>query len=88
MSRLSVIDFYSEHCSPCKSLAKDLDTITQAVPMDVQKVNIEENFDLVEKYRVRSVPTLVVFKNGEQVGTYTGYKGSADLTAFLTRHAN
>lgn len=87
MSKVSVIDFYSDRCSPCKNLAKDLDSIAESVPIEVQKVNIEENFELVEKYCVMSVPTLVVIKDGEAVDIYTGYKGKDHLTEFLIKYA-
>jgi thioredoxin 1 len=67
-------------------MAKDLDSLSESLPIDVKKINIEEEFALVEKYQVMSVPTLVVLKNGEQVGTYIGYKGISDLEGFLKKH--
>jgi thioredoxin 1 len=54
--------------------------------VNIQKINIMENYDLTEKYNVRSVPTLVLLKDSESKASYIGYKGKEDLIKFLTEH--
>ncbi len=51
---MRILDFYAEWCQPCKALSKTLEAFE-----NVEKVNIEENDDLVTKYNIRTVPTLI-----------------------------
>ena len=79
-----VLDFYSEFCMPCKMLSKDLDEISKDFSdMKFEKLDINENYELTEKYNVMSVPTLVILKNNQILASYTGYKGKEDLKRFL-----
>lgn len=78
-----ILDFYGQYCAPCKRLMKDLDELNSEMNLNIKKLDIEENYDLTEKYNVLSVPTLVVLKNNEIKSTYTGYKGKEDLIKFL-----
>lgn len=78
-----VLDFYSEYCNPCRLIGRDLDEIGKEISLNVKKLNISENYEMTEKYNVRSVPTLVILKNDEVKNSYTGYKGIEDLKKFL-----
>jgi thioredoxin 1 len=71
---LSVVDFWSETCVPCKQMMRILEEIVQDVPSNVRiaKVNSDQHMELVETYKVRSLPTLLFFKNGLLVETKTG----------------
>ena len=81
---VTVLDFYSEFCMPCKMLAKDLDTICKDHPrIKIEKLDINDNYDLTLKYNIMSVPTLVVLKNNEIKNSYIGYKGIEDLKKFI-----
>jgi len=51
--------------------------------IEIKKLNIMENYDLTEKYNIRSVPTLVVLKENKNHASYIGYKGKDDLKRFL-----
>lgn len=79
-----LMDFYSDTCVPCKNLMRDLEVLKDGYRnLDIKKINIEENYDLVEKYNIRSVPTLVVVKSDEIDGVYCGYRGRDHLKRFL-----
>ena len=69
-----ILDFYSERCMPCKMLAPALEEISEeyADKIKVAKVDADENDELVMKYRVMSLPTLLYFKDGNETGRTTG----------------
>lgn len=69
-----ILDFYSERCMPCKMLAPALEEISEeyADKIKVAKVDADENDELVMKYRVMSLPTLLYFKDGNETDRTTG----------------
>lgn len=69
-----ILDFYSERCMPCKMLAPALEEISEeyADKIKVAKVDADENDELVMKYRVMSLPTLLYFKDGSETDRTTG----------------
>ena len=69
-----ILDFYSERCMPCKMLAPTLEEISEeyADKIKVAKVDADENDELVMKYRVMSLPTLLYFKDGSETDRTTG----------------
>lgn len=65
-----ILDFYAEWCNPCKALSKTLESIEG---IEVKKMNIEECVDEVEKYKIKSVPTLVVIdEDGNEINRSVG----------------
>jgi len=79
-----LLDFYSDTCSPCKMLAKDLEDLSKDYSeLTIEKLNIMDNYELTEKYNIMSVPTLIILKDNENKACYTGYKGKQDLENFL-----
>ncbi|MBA5776992.1 thioredoxin [Stappia sp. F7233] len=69
-----VVDFWAEWCGPCKMIAPALEEISTELKGQVKiaKLNVDENQNTAIKYGVRSIPTLIVFKNGEPVATQVG----------------
>jgi len=82
-----LVDFYSATCVPCKKLSADLEDLQQELKdqynLDVIKCNIEDNYDLVEKYDIMSVPTLILFSNNEPLCSSVGYQGKEQLKNFI-----
>ena len=83
-----LLDFYADWCGPCKMLAPVLHEIAEESTgvFKVGKVNVDEQPDLAAQFGVMSIPTLVVFKNGEEVDRSVGALPKARLQALLEKH--
>ena len=80
-----LVDFWAEWCAPCKALAPILDEVSDelAGKIVITKVNLDENQDLAMKYSIRSIPTLLLFKNGELLDMQVGLPGKSDLVDWI-----
>lgn len=83
-----LVDFWAEWCGPCRVIAPVLDQVAEefAGRASVRKVDVDEHQELAGRFGIRSIPTLMVFKNGEPVETLTGVQSRATLDATLARH--
>jgi thioredoxin 1 len=83
-----LVDFWAEWCGPCKMIAPVLDDIAKAYEgrLKIGKINIDENTLTPQKFGVRGIPTLMLFKNGELESTKVGAISKSQLTAFLDSH--
>ncbi len=79
-----MVDFWAAWCGPCKMLSPIVDQIAEEHPeIKVCKVNIDEEPSLAIDYKVMSIPTLLVFKNGEKVNMSIGVQLKSDIEAML-----
>ena len=85
-----LVDFWATWCGPCMQLSPTIDALASEFSGKVKigKVNIDQNRALAVKYRVNAIPTLMVFKGGEQVETIQGAQSKDKLTAMLNKHAS
>lgn len=69
-----VVDFWADWCNPCHELAPVIDDLARDFTgsATVAKVNVDENQSLVQKYNIRSIPTVLVFKDGEVIDQIVG----------------
>ena len=68
-----LVDFYADWCGPCKMMSPVVDEVAEEEPdVKVCQINIDENMDIAQKYRVMSIPTFIAFKNGEEAGRQIG----------------
>jgi thioredoxin 1 len=76
-----LVDFWAEWCGPCKMIAPILDEIAAEHPgkIRIAKVNIDENLDLARRFDVMSIPTMILFKDGEPQLRIIGAKGKGQL---------
>ena len=85
-----VVDFWAEWCGPCKMIGPALEEISEEMKDDVRitKLNIDENPATPQKYNVRGIPTLLLFKNGEVVAEKVGALPKAQLQEWISSNVN
>jgi thioredoxin 1 len=80
-----LVDFWAEWCGPCKQIAPILDEVAKEMDgkVSVAKVNIDENPESPQKYGVRGIPTLILFKDGKPFATKVGSMPKSALLEWL-----
>ncbi|MDD3029710.1 MAG: thioredoxin TrxA [Alphaproteobacteria bacterium] len=80
-----VVDFWAEWCGPCKMIGPVLEEIAAELQdqLTVAKVNVDENPSTPSQYGIRSIPTLMIFKDGQVVATKVGSVPKASLLAWI-----
>ena len=83
-----IVDFWAEWCGPCKMIAPILDEVAteQQGKVTVAKVNVDDQPGLARRYGVMSIPTLVVFKDGEEAKRIVGARGKSQLLSDLSEY--
>lgn len=78
-----LVDFYADWCGPCKMMAPVVESLAKELEgkCKVGKCNIDENMALAQKYRVVSIPTFMVFKDGQPVTTFMGAMAADEFGA-------
>ena len=85
--KLVLVDFWAEWCGPCKQIAPRLDEISEKYSenLSVCKVDVDSNRELALQYNVRSIPSLMIFKEGEMIDSLMGAV-SLELEDLVTRN--
>ena len=80
-----LVDYWAEWCGPCKMIAPILDEIAgdYSGKLKIAKVNVDENQQVTQKYGIRSIPTLMIFKGGSVQAQKVGAMSKSQLAAFI-----
>lgn len=80
-----LVDFWATWCGPCKMIAPVVEEIADEYEgkIKVGKVNVDEEDELAAEYSISSIPTLLIFKNGEIVHTLIGYRPKEQILEYL-----
>ncbi|HDI7288339.1 TPA: thioredoxin [Staphylococcus aureus] len=87
-SGVQLVDFWATWCGPCKMIAPVLEELAADYEgkADILKLDVDENPSTAAKYEVMSIPTLIVFKNGQPVDKVVGFQPKENLAEVLDKH--
>lgn len=83
-----LVDFWAEWCGPCRALAPKLEEIANELgeKIKIVKVNVDENQGTPQKYGVRGIPAMLLFKGGQEIGQLVGNHPKDAIVDFLTKN--
>ena len=86
---LTLVDFYADWCGPCKMIAPVLDDLASEYDgkVSIVKVDADAHPEVLSKYGVRGLPTLMMFENGKPVGTRVGAQPASALNTFIGEYS-
>ena len=88
--KLTVIDFWAEWCGPCRMVGPTLEQLAQSLEgkVKVSKLNVDQNQEIAMKYNIQSIPSLVLFKNGNEVARIVGLSSKEKYETFVNNALN
>ena len=81
--KMVLVDFYADWCGPCQMLAPVLEELDKAISIKIVKVNVDDIPELARQFRVMSIPTLLLFKEGKLTNKSLGYMPLESLKEFV-----
>ena len=81
-----VVDFWAPWCAPCKAITPILDELAEELSGAVKicKVNVDGNSEIADEYKIRAIPTILIFRDGAVAETIVGLSSKEDLKAKIT----
>ena len=73
--------FSADWCQPCKALGPTMDRVSEQI--QIHKINIDYEADVVQKYGVKNIPTVILVENGQEVRRFTGNRSYNDVISFI-----
>ena len=84
-----LVDFYADWCAPCRAMKPVLEDLKAQMgeELSIFKIDVDKNQAIAERYAIRSIPTLILFKNGEPVWRKSGMASSVELKKAVEKSA-
>ena len=86
--KLVVMDFFATWCGPCKMLAPIFESLSKEMSdkVDFAKIDIDRSLEIAQEYKVVSVPTMIIFKNGKEVQRMVGFTPKEQIKSKIKAH--
>ena len=86
--RLIIADFWAPWCGPCKSMAPSFEEAARSFPLKAQfiKINTEEQQQLAGRFGIRSIPTVIAFRNNQIIDQFSGALPTSGIIAWVRKH--
>lgn len=83
-----VVDFWAEWCGPCKKLSPILEEVAEELgdSVSITKVNVDKQRNLGAMFQIMSIPSVLIFKDGEKVDEFNGLRSKDDIVAQIKNH--
>lgn len=81
-----LVDFYATWCGPCKMLHPVLEELNQKGSIEIGRIDVDENPLVAQKYGVMSIPTLILFKKGQQIDSKIGFQPITSLEEWVAEN--
>lgn len=86
-AEVTLVDFWADWCPPCKMIAPILEELDKEMPdLNIVKLNVDDNQETASRFNVMSIPTLIVFKNGQPVDKFVGFTSKNALKTLVSRY--
>ncbi len=84
-----LVDFWAEWCAPCRMIAPTIDAIAEqySETAEVVKVNVDENTGTAQRYGIKGIPTLILFRGGKEVERVVGATSKDSISRMIDKHA-
>ena len=84
---LVIIDFWAPWCAPCKMVAPELDRIAEKNPtVKIMKINVDESSGLVSRFEIKSIPTLIIVNEDQEIFRFTGFTSEKELQKIINKN--
>jgi len=84
---LVLVDFWASWCGPCKMLSPVIDQLSEEIgEVKFTKLNVDDNVETSQKFRISSIPTVMLFKNGNVVDTLIGFRPKGEIEQIIKRN--
>lgn len=87
-NKLVVMDFFATWCGPCKMLTPIFESLSQEMgeQVDFAKIDIDRSLEIAQEYKIVSVPTMIIFKNGKEVQRIVGFLPKEQIKSKIKAH--